>query len=96
MDELIDKQHQLSREQCSMAGQIIDAVEISIVTCGHCGSVFLSHYDEETFTCPHCLSELDPSDCPDLFIDQSREDLVELEEHHGTLAKHKKDKEAEQ
>lgn len=89
MDELIDKQHELWKEQCSMAEQIVSTLDISIVTCGHCSTTFLAHYDEDTFTCPICLSELDPSDCPDLFHDRSREDLVNAEKFHGTLAKRK-------
>ena len=70
-----EKLHSAWVEQCSLAEQILQSTDVSIITCGHCGHPFLNHYDAEEFTCPHCLTVLDPSDCPDLFHDRSMKDI---------------------
>ena len=55
-------------EQIELMNHIRTYANINIVTCGHCGSVILHHTDlEGTLTCYDCKSEMDLSDCPDLF-----------------------------
>lgn len=55
-------------EQIELMNHIRTYANINIVTCGHCGSLILHHTDlEGTLTCYDCKSEMDLSDCPDLF-----------------------------
>ena len=41
----------------------------NIVTCGHCGDIFIHKTEEEELFCPHCEKEFEPCDCPDLFYE---------------------------
>jgi hypothetical protein len=55
-------------DQLALMDDIRAKANINIVTCGHCGSVILHERDlEDTITCYGCKSEMDISDCPDLF-----------------------------
>ena len=55
-------------EQLTLMDDIRVKANINIVTCGHCGSVILHERNlEGTLTCYDCKSEMDLSDCPDLF-----------------------------
>ncbi len=40
---------------------------VNLVTCGNCGAVILHATDKETITCYDCESEMDLSDCSDMF-----------------------------
>ncbi|MBK2257566.1 hypothetical protein [Francisella philomiragia] len=41
----------------------------NVVTCQDCGDVILLKKDDEmSITCPHCLNEQDPHECPDLYF----------------------------
>jgi hypothetical protein len=54
--------------QLELMAEIRAKANINIVTCGNCGSVILHETDlEGTITCYDCKSEMDLSDCPDLF-----------------------------
>jgi len=54
--------------QLELMDEIRAKANINIVTCGNCGSVILHETDlEGTITCYDCKSEMDLSDCPDLF-----------------------------
>jgi len=54
--------------QIELMDEIRANANINIVTCGNCGSVILHKTDlEGTITCYDCKSEMDLSDCPDLF-----------------------------
>lgn len=54
--------------QIELMNHIRTYANVNIVTCGHCGSVILHETDlEGTLTCYDCKSEMDLSDCPDLF-----------------------------
>ncbi len=58
----------LVKEQLELMNHIRTYANVNIVTCGHCGSVLLHETDlEGTITCYDCKSEMDLSDCPDLF-----------------------------
>ena len=54
-------------KQEDMLKFIQEQLNINVVTCGHCGSVFIHHSADKETTCPHCNSVNDPSDNPDLF-----------------------------
>lgn len=54
-------------KQEDMLKFIQEQLSMNIVTCGHCGSVFIHHSADKETTCPHCNSVNDPSDNPDLF-----------------------------
>ncbi len=54
--------------QIELMNHIRTYANVNIVTCGNCGSVILHETDlEDTITCYDCKSEMDLSDCPDLF-----------------------------
>lgn len=54
--------------QLALMDDIRAKANINIVTCGNCGNVILHECDlEDTITCYGCKSEMDISDCPDLF-----------------------------
>lgn len=54
--------------QIELMNHIRTYANVNIVTCGHCGSVILHEtHLEGTITCYDCKSEMDLSDCPDLF-----------------------------
>jgi len=54
--------------QIELMDEIRANANINIVTCGNCGSVISHKTDlEGTITCYDCKSEMDLSDCPDLF-----------------------------
>ena len=58
----------LVKEQLELMNHIRTYANVNIVTCGHCGSVLLHETGlEGTITCYDCKSEMDLSDCPDLF-----------------------------
>lgn len=78
-----ETKHALWKEQCSLADHIMDRTDISIVTCPSCGYVSLHHYDNEEYTCPHCLQTSDPSDFPDLFIDRDINDFTDDKPPHN-------------
>lgn len=78
-----ETKHALWKEQCSLADHIMNRTDISIVTCPSCGYVSLHHYDNEEFTCPHCLKTSDASDFPDLFIDRDINDFTDDKPPHN-------------
>jgi len=42
--------------------------DVNITTCGNCGGIILQKANKEgNVTCPHCLTEMEQSDTPDLF-----------------------------
>ncbi len=54
--------------QLELAQEVLSKANINIVTCGNCGSVILHKTSEDgTISCYDCKSEMDLSDCPDLF-----------------------------
>ena len=58
---------QAPTKQEDMLKFIQDQLDMNIVTCSHCGSVFIHHASPSQTICPHCNSVDDPSDHPDLF-----------------------------
>lgn len=71
--------------QLELMNHIRTYANINIVTCGHCGSVILHETDlEGTITCYDCKSEMDLSDCPDLFYTGMEDSKVFEEEEQIT------------
>lgn len=58
-------------EQLTLIEQCQNKANVTIVTCGNCGSVFLHFFDEHLIKCPHCKLILDNGDCPDLFCEKT-------------------------
>ena len=60
---------ELVQEQLDLMDEIRAKANINIVTCGHCGCVFLHKLDELELTCFDCKKSGEPCDHPDLFYD---------------------------
>lgn len=60
---------ELAEKQIELQERVIALANINIVTCGHCGSVLLHELNDELIECACCKSELDQSDCPDLWYE---------------------------
>ena len=60
---------ELAEKQIELQERVIALANINIVTCGHCGSVLLHELTDEFITCACCKSELEQSDCPDLWYE---------------------------
>ena len=60
---------QLAEKQIELQNRVIALANINIVTCGHCGSVLLHELNDKPIECACCKSELDQSDCPDLWYE---------------------------
>ena len=63
MGELLEKQYDIQQA-------ISNTLHINTVTCGQCGEAFFINMNldpEEGVICPRCLTELNWSDCLDLF-----------------------------
>jgi len=56
-------------DQLELVREIIDVVDINIVTCGECGSVVLHSLGDAEITCPYCGFFSDISDFPDFLYD---------------------------
>ena len=54
-------------DQLALMDEIIAKTDINIVTCGHCGCVFLHKLDDLDLTCFDCKTSGEPCDHPDLF-----------------------------
>ena len=54
-------------DQLALMDEIRAKADINIVTCGHCGCVFLHKRDDLDLTCFDCKFEGEPCDHPDLF-----------------------------
>ena len=54
-------------EQLTLMDEIRAKANINIVTCGHCGCVFLHKLDDLDLTCFDCKTSGEPCDHPDLF-----------------------------
>ena len=54
-------------DQLGLMNEIIAKTDINIVTCGHCGCVFLHKLDDLELTCFDCKKSGEPCDHPDLF-----------------------------
>ena len=68
-------------DQLALMDDIRAKANINIVTCGNCGNVILHERDlEDTITCYGCKSEMDISDCPDLFYTGIEDSAVFNEE----------------
>jgi hypothetical protein len=60
---------ELAEKQIELQDRVIALAKINIVTCGHCGCVLLHELTDEFITCACCKSELEQSDCPDLWYE---------------------------
>jgi hypothetical protein len=54
-------------DQLALMDEIRAKTDINIVTCGHCGCVFLHKLDDLDLTCFDCKTNGEPCDHPDLF-----------------------------
>ena len=54
-------------DQLTLMDEIRAKANINIVTCGHCGCVFLHKLDDLDLTCFDCKTSGEPCDHPDLF-----------------------------
>jgi hypothetical protein len=54
-------------DQLTLMDEIRLKADINIVTCGHCGCVFLHKRDDLDLTCFDCKTSGEPCDHPDLF-----------------------------
>lgn len=59
----------LMNAQIDLAKRVVSACGVSVVTCGHCGTVLLHDLNEAEVHCFGCNQEQDASDCPDLFYE---------------------------
>ena len=63
--------------QVELMNHIRTYANVNIVTCGHCGCVILhERHLENTITCYDCKTEMDLSDCPDLFYNGIEDSAV--------------------
>jgi len=51
--------------QFELMTDVLELACVNIVTCGHCGDVFLHERHLEEITCPHCNFTSEPCDFPD-------------------------------
>lgn len=61
---------ELAQEQLDLMNEIRSIANINIVTCGNCGTTLLQDMSkQDSIECFGCKSEMDISDCPDLWYD---------------------------
>jgi LSD1 subclass zinc finger protein len=59
----------LANEQIDLQKRVQDLANVNIVTCGNCGNVLLHDTSAEEIVCASCHSDMDVSDCPDLWYE---------------------------
>jgi hypothetical protein len=59
----------LANEQIDLQKRVQDLANVNIVTCGNCGNGLLHDTSAEEIVCASCHSDMDVSDCPDLWYE---------------------------
>ncbi len=64
----------MKTEQINQQAQLLREIQLhgfDVVSCGHCGGVFITRNEEfvEYITCPHCEEKQERCDAPDLFYE---------------------------
>ena len=58
---------ELIKKQLEYHNRIREVLKLNIVNCGHCDAVIVHEKGSDEITCPSCETEMDVSDCPDIY-----------------------------